>query len=142
MSFDTLGDVNWLAIIVAALIYFALGALWYSPVFLGKPWMRATGMETEETEGGPGPAIYIAPFLGYLISAIATGMLAVATGSTTVGDGVVLGLVVGLGYSAVLTGVTAVFSPKMPAPFTWFWITASYNLLGLVIAGILVAVWD
>jgi hypothetical protein len=85
MSFDTLGDVNWLAVIVAALIYFALGALWYSPVFLGKPWMRATGIEMEDTEGGPGPAIYLAPFVGYLISAIATGMLAAATGSTTVG---------------------------------------------------------
>lgn len=34
MSFDVLGDVNWLAVIVAAAAYFALGGLWYGqPVF-------------------------------------------------------------------------------------------------------------
>ncbi len=142
MSLDVLGDVNWLAIIVAAVVYFLLGALWYSPVFLGNAWMRASGIEQADTEGGPGPAIYLAPFIGYLISAIATGMLAEATDSTTVGDGIVLGLVVGLGYSAVITGVTAVFSPKMPSAATWFAITASYNLLGLLIVGVLVSVWD
>jgi hypothetical protein len=142
MDLDTLGDLNWLAVVVGALIYFALGALWYSPVFLGKPWMRSTGMEESDTEGGPGPAIYVAPLLGYLISAIATGMIAAATGASTFGDGIVLGLVVGIGYSTVITAITAVFSPKLPAPFTWFWITASYNLVGLLIVGVLVSVWD
>jgi Protein of unknown function (DUF1761) len=142
LSFDSLGDLNWLAVIVGALIYFALGALWYSPVFLGKPWQRATGLEQADMEGGPGPAIYVAPLLGYLISAIATGMIAKATGASTFGDGIVLGLVVGIGYSTVITAITAVFSPKLPAPFTWFWITASYNLVGLLIVGVLVSVWD
>jgi Protein of unknown function (DUF1761) len=142
MSFDTLGDLNWLAVIVGTIAYFMLGALWYSPVFLGKPWMRAVGMDQSEMEQGPGPSVYIAPLVGYFISAVATGMIAAATGSTTVGDGLVLGLVVGIGYSAVVAGLTATFSPKMPEPMTWFWITASYNLLGLLIVAVLVSVWD
>lgn len=142
MTFDVLGEVNWLAVIVGALAYFMLGALWYSPVFLGKPWMRATGMEMPESGEGPGPAIYIAPLIGYIISAVATAMLAEATRSTTISEGLVLGLVVWVGYSAVLAGVTAVFSPQLRSPSTWFWITASYNLVGLLIVGALVAVWD
>jgi hypothetical protein len=142
MSFDALGDVNWLAILVSAVVYWMLGALWYSPVLFGNAWMRASGLTEEDTQGGPGPIVYLAPLLGYLVSAIATGMLAVATGSTTVGDGIVLGLVVGIGYTTAITAISAVFSPKMPAAGTWFWITASFNLLGLLITGVLVSVWN
>lgn len=142
MTFDALSDLNWLAVLAAAVVYFLLGGLWYSPVFLGKPWMRATGMEAPQEGQGPGPAIYVAPLIGYLISAIATAMLAVATASDTVGEGLVLGLVVAVGYSVVLAGVTATFSPHMPEPWTWFWITASYNVVGLLIVGALVGGWD
>lgn len=35
MSFDVLGDLNWLAVVVAAIAYFALGALWYAPPVFG-----------------------------------------------------------------------------------------------------------
>ena len=30
MNFGLLGDVNWLAVVVGAVVYFALGAAWYS----------------------------------------------------------------------------------------------------------------
>ena len=36
MSFDALGDLNWLAVIVAAIAYFALGAIWFAPPVFGK----------------------------------------------------------------------------------------------------------
>ena len=141
MSLNVLGDVNWLAVIVGAVIYFMLGGLWYSPVFLGKPWMRATGMETPEQGEGPGPAIYVAPLAAYLVSAIVTALLAEATGTDSLGEGLLLGGLVAIGYSVTLAAVTATFSPKMPEPMTWFWITASYNLLGLLIVGALVGAW-
>ena len=56
MSFDTQNDLNWLAVIVAALAYFVIGALWYAPPVFGKAWMAAGGM-TVEPGDGPGPAI-------------------------------------------------------------------------------------
>jgi hypothetical protein len=46
MNFDALGDLNWLAVFVAALAYFAIGALWYAPPVFGKVWMAAGGMAT------------------------------------------------------------------------------------------------
>ena len=46
MTFDVLGDLNWLAVLVAALAYFAIGALWYAPPLFGKAWMAAGGMAT------------------------------------------------------------------------------------------------
>ena len=54
MTFDVLGDLNWLAVLVAALAYFAIGALWYAPPLFGKAWMAAGGMTTRKP--GPGRA--------------------------------------------------------------------------------------
>lgn len=36
MSLDTLGDLNWLAVVAATLAYFALGAVWYAPPIFGR----------------------------------------------------------------------------------------------------------
>lgn len=35
MSVDQLGQVNWLAVIVGAALYFALAAIWFTPAVLG-----------------------------------------------------------------------------------------------------------
>jgi hypothetical protein len=37
--------MNYLAVLVAALVVFVLGWLWYSPLLFFKPWMRLRGMD-------------------------------------------------------------------------------------------------
>jgi hypothetical protein len=37
--------VNYLAVLVATIVVFVLGWLWYSPLLFYKPWMRARGMD-------------------------------------------------------------------------------------------------
>lgn len=41
-------EVNWVAILVAAIASMAIGFVWYSPMVLGKPWMKLKGY-TEES---------------------------------------------------------------------------------------------
>jgi hypothetical protein len=142
MGFDVLGDLNWLAVILGGVAYFALGAIWFTPVTFGKAWQRSMGWETSEDQPGPGPALYIGPLITCLLASIAVGMLARATGSDTFPEGIVLGLVVGVGISAAVLFVTGVFDPKKPQPMTWVAITAGYHLLGLVIASVIVSIWD
>ena len=76
------------------------------------------------------------------MAAIAVGMLAAATGSDTLSEGLVLGLVTGIGIAAVIIGTTAVFESKKPSAMTWFWITAAYHLVGFVLMGAIVATWQ
>jgi hypothetical protein len=140
MSFDALGELNWLAVIVATVVYFALGALWYAPPVFGNAWMRSAGTVIQEGQR-PGPAIYFTPLIGYFIAVIATAMLAQATGTDTFGEGIVLGLVVGVGYAVVAAAVEATFGNR-PQNGVWFVITASYNLIGLLIAAVILSVWQ
>jgi hypothetical protein len=141
MSFDTLGQLNWLAVIVGAVIYFAIGAVWFTPMMFGRPWQRAIGWDESQRPPDMNPAVYAIPAAFYLVSAIATGMLAAATGSDSVGEGVVLGLVVGVGYALTVNASDAIFDPHKPQPSVWFAITGAYHLVGIIIVAVLVSVW-
>jgi Protein of unknown function (DUF1761) len=140
MSFAVLGDLNWLAVIVAAVAYFAFGAVWFAQGVLGKAWQRSSGFEIPEGER-PGPEFYIGPLITCLVATIAVAMLAEATGSNTLAEGIVPGLVAGVGISGAVLFVTGVFDPKKPEPLTWFGVAGGYHLVGLVIASAIVSVW-
>ncbi len=142
MSFDTLGDINWLAVIVSAVVYYSIGAAWYSPALLGKPWMRSIGWDPDS--GPPEMTVkdYTVPLIAYFVAAIGVAMLAAATGSNSFGEGVALGLVLGIGVAAVIAYVTSAFDPTRKAPMTWFGVTAGYHVLGLLITAVVVSIWN
>ena len=140
MTFDWLSEVNWLAILVGAVAWWILGAIWYSPALFGKPWIRASGVTIQEGQR-PGVATYVVPLIAYFIATVAAAMLARATGSTTFAEGIVLGLVLAIGFGATLYWVESTFGNR-PGPATWFAITATYQVLGLLIATVIVTVWE
>ena len=140
MSFSVLGELNWLAVIVAAVVYFAVGGLWFMPRVFGNIWMRAIGWEPTE-EDRPSAAVYLGPLVTCLVAAIALGMFAYATGSDTFGEGIVLGLVAGIGVAGAVLAVTAYFDPKSPKPWTTFGVHAGYHLVGILVTSVIVSVW-
>ena len=135
------GALNWLAVIVAALVYFALGALWYSPMLFARPWQRSIGWDESRTPPQGSAMTYIVPVLAYLVMAVAVGLLVEATGTDELAEGIILGLVLGIGLSLAHTFVDASFSPEKPAPWTWFAINGTYHALGLVIVSVILAIW-
>ena len=141
MTFDVLSELNWLAVLVGAVVYFVLGALWYSPMLLGRPWQRSIGWDPERTPPQMSPITYVVPFLAYVVMAIAVGMLAKATGSDNATEGLILGLVVGVGLSLAHTLIDATFDPNKPEPWTWFAINGAYHTIGLIIVAVIVSVW-
>ena len=134
------GGLNWLAVIVGAAIYFVLGAAWYSPPLFARPWQAAIGWDESRPQPQTNPVTYVVPALLYLIAAIATGLIAAATGTDTLTEGITLGLVTGLGFALPMTGVEATFDPNKPKPMTWLLITVAYHLIGFAILGVAVAI--
>jgi Protein of unknown function (DUF1761) len=142
VTFDVLSDLNWLAVLVAALAYFAIGALWYAPPVFGKMWMAAGGMAMPEAGTRPSPAIYLTPLVGSVLSAIALGMLAAATDTETLQQGIALGLVVAIGFAVSITFVTAQFESEKPKPMVWGAVNAGYHVVGNLVAAIIIASWQ
>lgn len=50
--------MNWIAIIVAALVPTVIGFIWYNPKVFGTAWMKASGMTEEKIKSGNMPVIF------------------------------------------------------------------------------------
>ena len=46
-----MGPMNWLAVVLATVAFFAVGAVWYSALF-ARAWQREVGLSTEQLTGG------------------------------------------------------------------------------------------
>jgi hypothetical protein len=45
-------EINWLAVLIAAVASFLLGGAWYSNALFGKAWQRETGVTDEKLKQG------------------------------------------------------------------------------------------
>ena len=67
--------MNWLAIGVGTVVFFAIGALWYGLLF-GKAWQKATGLSDEQLKGGANmPLIFGTCFVLEFIIVLTLGHL-------------------------------------------------------------------
>ncbi|MGZ3700020.1 MAG: DUF1761 domain-containing protein, partial [Bdellovibrionota bacterium] len=125
---SAMSSLNWYAVFLATVIYFVLGGIWFTPLF-GKSWDQAIGFK-RPASWKPGLALYLAPLLSSFTGTVATAILARATGATTASDGILLGILLAIGYSAAVAGVDAV-SPQNRRPLKLFLLTGSYHFVSL-----------
>jgi Protein of unknown function (DUF1761) len=134
-------NVNILAVFVAALVTFVLGAFWYSPLLFAKQWMQAQGYTPEKLETMKRQGTtrgYIVSLLCYLVMAYVVALLASYTNSTSVAQGLWLGLLAWLGFAATIGLIANMFSDK---PIAAWVIDAGYQLAYLLIMGAVLSVW-
>jgi hypothetical protein len=136
MSFDVLSDVNYLAAVVAALVYFGIGAIWYAPPVLGKVWQKAVGLREEQLR--PNPMIFLGTFIAYFLMAVTLAAIARSTGASDFADGLVLGLFVGIGIVAAGIWVGGMYEQRLNLA----WLNMGNALLGIVVMAVIVTVWD
>jgi len=103
--------------------------------------MKSIGYDPAQGPPPASPLMYLPAVVAYLVIAIVTAMIASATGASTIGDGVTLGLVLGIGYGLTLYAVEASFSPTKPQPWTWFVVSGGYHLIGLFLTAVIVSAW-
>lgn len=130
---DALADINWLSVVAAAAAWFVLGAAWYMTPAIARKWQQAGGIEVPE-DAGPNLVVFLLTFVAYLVASAVTAFLAGAIGISGTGEGMILGLALGVGFGLTAAAVTAIYDTK-PDPFAWFWINGVFNLIGLTAVG-------
>jgi len=138
MILDLFGELNWLAVGVATLAWFAFSAIWYSVPPLSKAWAKAAGVDPSG-EGPPLALLFIPTLIGYFITTVVIGLLVAGLGADGLGDGVALGVVLGIGFGMVGALVNQVYEGKGNSYFLINGINAVVAYA--IVAGIL-AVWD
>jgi hypothetical protein len=129
-------SINLAAIIVAALINMAIGAMWYSPLLFAKQWMKAVGKKAEEI-GKPSPA-YMFAFLGALLEAYVLAHFTSYALAMNAADGARVGLWLSLGIIVPVVATLTMFESK---GIKWFLITIGYHALALMAMGAVIASW-
>ena len=134
------GDLNYLAVVAAAVLNMVLGALWYSPILFAKPWMALNNL-TEELikEQGSANKGYIVAVIVSIIIAFTIALLAEAIGVDNAGEGATLGAIAAVGISATTFGVSYVFESK---PLKHYLINAGYPAVSITLIGTLIGAWQ
>jgi len=129
---------HFLAILVAALIQFFLGAIWYSLLF-AKPWMALVG-HTPTPGQRPKGAItsMIVSFIGGLLLAFILAHVIYWAGADTLHRGLFIGFICWLGFVAAPLLSETMYERR---PGKLFLINSGYWLLSMLISGTVLALW-
>lgn len=130
-----LSSLNLLAIVVAALISFVIGGLWYSPMLFGNAWMEENGFTEEDTQGNMG-VIFGTTFLLSFI--IAFNLAAFLGPEVTFAAGMTYGALAGIGWVAAAIGILYLFERRS---MRLFLINAGYHALTFTLMGGILGLW-
>lgn len=131
-------NTNHLAVIVAAVVFFVLGAAWYT--VLSVPWAAGIGktMEQLARENGGSPMPYVVGFLAVLVMCYTLNSLLNRLADTTATSGAKVGAFVALGFVAANIALNYGFESRGVTLWT---INSGYVLVGLTIAGAIIGGW-
>ena len=129
--------INYPAVVVAAVVYWVLGAVWYAVLF-GKPWMALEHITMEQAQNANPVVPYIVSFLLELLIAYSLAQLCLWRNANTPGRGASVGVLVWIGFIGPITYMTYMFEMR---PQTLFAINEFYPLAGLVLMGAILGGW-
>jgi hypothetical protein len=140
MTLALFADINWLAVAVATLAFFAARRHLVRAAGLREPLGATMDWDADEADGpGPpstssrSPAAWSRPSPSHCWPRPSRSRASQrASGSA---------LVTGVGIAAAVLFVTGIFDPNRSKPLLWFAITAGYYVVGLVLVGAILGVW-
>lgn len=130
-------NLNWFAIVVAAVSAFALGALWYSPLLFAVRWMKETGITEESARDSNMTKLF---GVSFLLSFVASFFLGMFIGADAGGGlGALAGFMAGLGWVFTFLGIIYLFEKRSLALFL---INSLYCVAALTIMGFIIGIWQ
>jgi hypothetical protein len=124
-------EVNWLAVVAAALSSFVIGGLWYSKLMFLKAWQRGSGLTDDQLQKGHPGKIFGGAFV---LSLIASWTFAIFLGpDLPVGQSTAYGFTAGLCWVATSFGINYLFEHKS---FTLFLVNGGYHTVQFTVIGL------
>jgi hypothetical protein len=128
-------SVNYLAVLVSAVVLFVLGGLWFSLLF-SKPWRRMMGVTGPQES--PGAALFAQFFVCALVTSWGMAMVLNHAGPVEAGRATGFAILCWLGFAGA-TSYSAAAAGKKP-PALWA-IESGYNLVSFILAAVILSAW-
>ena len=135
-------SLNLIPVVIAGVINMVIGAFWYSPLVIGKLWMRSMGKTDEEIKQGFSSAAmgmtYVVNTIASLLFAYVLAHIIKFTFTNTFEGGVMIGFWVWLGFvvTTVIPGYMYESRPKM-----LYFLFIIYQLISITLMCVLIAIW-
>lgn len=130
-------SVNYLAVVVSAVVALVIGFVWYAPPVFGNRWMSYLGT-TQAQLGNPGPMGMATGVVASLANAWVLAVLSLNLKGSTLTDGVLLGVLCWLGFMATITAAQISFEKR---PWGLWLLNNAHNVLIQILIGAIVTVW-
>lgn len=132
-------DINYLAVLVAAIANMAVGSLWYGPVF-GKMWMKYMGFTHESIKSMPLKPwqAMIGGFVTALLLSYVLAHVAIAFGAKGVMGALQLAFYIWLGFTATTLAESFLWEGK---PLGLFMLNASRSIVTLAVMSLILVLW-
>lgn len=127
--------INYLAVVVSAVLSFVIGSLWYGPLF-GKIWLKEIGLDPKELEKVNMFKIFGTAFILTLI--IGFNLAAFIGPDSDLNSGLLYGALAGIGWVAASLGVVYLFGRKS---LKLFLIDAGYQVVIYTLMGGIIGIW-
>lgn len=132
---DALGNLNWWAVILAAVVAMIAGAIWYSPSLFVEPWRKEVGLSKKDMNSKDGMLeMFLGTFIFSVFGAAFLGAVLLATGTDGALGGATLGAVIGLVFTAMPFARQNLFTRKST---TLTAIQGGEVILGLAVMGLI-----
>jgi len=134
-------SISFWPILVAAIVAFAIGALWYSPILFGRQWMALIRMSDSDMAAAQEKGVAKLYVIQFIVSLVTFGVLAFvisASGSMNAGDGMFAAFLAWLGFP-VMTTIGEMLWQKKPAKLAF--ITLSCTLVSWIVGGAIIGAW-
>jgi hypothetical protein len=130
-------EINWIAVVVVALIYFAIVFFWYFPKAFGNLWLKLVGKESEPKSKIIRDTIIMIPtsFITVLIIEIIMDL----TNMNEIASALLLNLLLWIGFVGLIGINQNNFNDR---GIKLFLIEYMVYLVGFLIAGLVLAVWQ
>lgn len=134
-TFAYMGEPKTLLVaLLAALVAFGVGGLWYAPKVFGAYWMSEMGMDMSDHKAGSAKWVGMAKM--YALTLVQAILLVVVLGQVaTAPTGALLGVLVAMGFVATMIGVNNIAERRT---LKFFMINAGYAVLSFAIMGAMI----
>lgn len=131
-TMEPVGGIAWWAVGGAAIMYYLLGALWFSPLF-GRAWDRSLGYDRSTGDGRFPISYYLVPLLGAVLETLVIAVFIALMGTESIAGSVAVGA--GVGVCVAAATFTNALTPNTPEPYLFAAVTGGYHLVGCAVVG-------
>lgn len=128
---------NYAAVVVAAIAYWLLGAVWYGVLF-SKAWMGLEHMTAEQAASMNPVLPYVITFVLNILIAYSLAQICIWRNANSLGRGASVGVLLWIGFVGPITYTTHMYEMR---PKTLYAINEFYPLAGMVLMGAIIGAW-